>query len=114
MVAQSGPTGPAFYRQCFAAVANTIGSVFPSSFLSEAFVPSFGATWGFVIGSLGPDPTSLSVADVDARLAARVGRVPRYYDGITHRGMFSVPRYLREAQLTEDRIITRANPLVVP
>ncbi len=114
MVAQSGPTGPAFYRQCFAAVANTIGSVFPSSFLSEAFVPSFGATWGFVIGSLGADPTSLSVAEVDERLAARVGRVPRYYDGITHRGMFSVPKYLREAQSTEDRIITRENPLVVP
>ncbi|MDP6454443.1 MAG: fused MFS/spermidine synthase, partial [SAR202 cluster bacterium] len=27
MVAQSGPTGPAFYEQCFSAVANTVGSV---------------------------------------------------------------------------------------
>ena len=114
MVAQSGPTGPAFYRQCFAAVANTIASVFPKSYLSEAFVPSFGATWGFVIGSLGAAPTSLSAVEVDERLAARVARVLRYYDGITHRGMFSVPRYLREAQLTEDRIITRDSPLVVP
>ena len=56
-------------------MANTIASVFPRSFLSEAFVPSFGATWGFVIGSLGADPTSLSAAEVDERLAARVGRV---------------------------------------
>lgn len=114
MVAQSGPTGPAFYEQCFAAVANTIRSVFPSSFLSEAFVPSFGATWGFVIGSLGPDPSALSVDEVDAGLAERVSRELRYYDGITHRGMFSVPRYLRQAQATETRVITRATPLFVP
>jgi spermidine synthase len=114
MVAQSGPTGPAFYEQCFAAVANTIRSVFPSSFLSEAFVPSFGATWGFVIGSLGPDPSALSVDEVDAGLAERVTRELRYYDGVTHRGMFSVPRYLRQAQATETRVITRATPLFVP
>ena len=114
MVAQSGPTGPAFYEQCFAAVANTIASVFPGAYLSEAFVPSFGATWGFVIGSLGPDPTGLSAAEIDDRLAARVGRALRYYDGTTHRGMFSVPKYLREAQSAEDRVITRANPLFVP
>ncbi len=114
MVAQSGPTGPAFYEQCFAAVANTIGSVFPSSYLSEAFVPSFGATWGFVIGSLGPDPTASSVADVDDSLVDRVTSNLRYYDGLTHRGMFSVPKYLRDAQATEDRVITRATPLFVP
>ena len=29
MVAQSGPTGATFYEQCFSAVANTVGSVFP-------------------------------------------------------------------------------------
>ena len=47
MVAQSGPTGPAFYEQCFSAVANTIGTVFPQFHACEAFVPSFGSTWGF-------------------------------------------------------------------
>ena len=114
MVAQAGPTGPAFYEQCFSAVANTIASVFPSVFLSEAFVPSFGATWGFVVGSLGPDPSALSVEEVDARLADRVTRELRYYDGVTHRGMFSVPKYLRRAVAAESRIITKATPLFVP
>jgi spermidine synthase len=114
IVAQAGPTGPAFYEQCFAAVANTIASVFPITFLSEAFVPSFGATWGFVVGSLGPDPSALSVDEVDARLAERVDRRLRYYDGVTHQGMVSVPKYLRQAQTTESRIITRATPLFVP
>ena len=113
MVAQSGPTGPAFYEQCFSAVAKTIGSVFPAVYTSEAFVPSFGSSWGFVIGSLGPDPTSLSAREVDQRVAERVSGRLRFYDGTTQRGMFSVPRYLRDAVAEESRIITRARPLFV-
>ncbi len=113
MVAQSGPTGPAFYEQCFSAVANTVGSVFPAVYTCEAYVPAFSTTWGFVIGSLGPNLTSLSPEDVDRRIAGRVASKLRFYDGITHRGMFSVPKYLREAVANERRIITKANPLFV-
>ena len=114
MVAQSGPTGPAFYQQCFADVAKTIGAVFPSVSVYETFVPSFGSTWGFVVGSLGPDPAALSVEEVDRRTGQRVGHELRHYDGITHRGMFSVPKYLRRSLATEGRIITRATPLYTP
>ncbi len=113
MVAQSGPTGPSFYEQCFSAVANTVASVFPTVTLTETFVPSFGSTWGFVIGSLGPDPSSMSVEEVDAAAAARVRGALRYFDGITLRGMVSVPKYLRESVAAERRVITRANPLFV-
>ena len=112
-VAQSGPTGPAFYDQCFSAVANTVGTVFPAVYPSEAFVPSFGTTWGFVIGSLGPDPTSLSAEEIDRRVARRLDSRLRFYDGITSRGIFSVPKYLREAVAAETRVITRSNPLFV-
>ena len=113
MVAQSGPTGPAFTEQCFSAVANTVGSVFPAVYLCEAFVPAFGATWGFVVGSLGPNPSAMQRDDVDRRIADRINGELRYYDGITQQGMFSVPKYLRRAVAAEDRIITRANPLFV-
>jgi len=113
MVVQAGPTGPAFYEQCFAAVSNTVQSVFPLVYASEAFVPSFGSTWGFVIGSLGPDPTALSVEEVDRRIAERVASRLRHYDGVTHRGMFSLPKYLREAMAAESRVITEADPLLV-
>ena len=113
MVAQAGPTGPAFYQQCFAAVANTISTAFPTTFTYETFVPSFGSTWGFVIGSLGPDPAAFSVDEVDRRISRRVGHELRHYDGITHRGMFSVPKYLRAALAQETRVITMANPLFV-
>ncbi|HAL48214.1 MAG: methyltransferase domain-containing protein [SAR202 cluster bacterium] len=113
-VAQSGPTGPAFYEQCFSAVANTAASVFPSVILSEAFVPAFASTWGFVISSLGPDPSALSPDEVDRRISERVSGELGYLDGITLRGMTSVPKYLREAVAKESRIITRDNPLYVP
>ena len=113
MVAQSGPTGPAFYEQCFSAVANTVGSVFSGVYLSEAFVPSFGTTWGFVIGSTGPDPTSLSVEETDSRISDRIEGELRFLDGIALRGMTSVPKYLRKAVDAEEKIITRDNPIFV-
>ena len=113
MVAQSGPTGPAFYEQCFSAVARTIATAFPTISVYEAFVPSFGSTWGFVVGSLGPDPAVLSVEEVDRRVRERVSVDLRYYDGVTHRGMFSVPKYLREAVSSETRTISKATPLFV-
>ncbi len=111
VVAQSGPTGPAFYEQCFSAVANTMASAFPAVYAYETFVPSFGSTWGFVIGSLGPDPASLPVAEVDVLVAERLASKLRHYDGITHRGMFSLPKYLRRAMAEEQRIITKAKPI---
>lgn len=113
IVAQSGPTGPAFYEQCFSTVAHTIGSVFPSVFTYDAFVPSFGSTWGFVVGSLGPDPTMLTVGEIDRRISQRVTSDLRHYDGTTHLGMFSIPKYLRAAVDADERIITDANPLFV-
>ena len=113
MVSQSGPTGPSFYEQCFSAVANTVGTVFPTVTLSETFVPSFGSTWGFVIGSLREDPARLSPSGVDARIGDRVSGQLRYFDGTTLRGMVSVPKYLRESVAAEQRVITRETPLFV-
>ena len=114
VVAQSGPTGPAFLEQCYSAVANTMRTVFPSVYGSEAFVPAFGTTWGFVVASLGPDPTSPSADEIDKRIARRVASDLRFYDGTTHVGIFALPKYLRVAMEREARIITRDAPLYVP
>ena len=113
MVAQAGPTGPAFAQQCFSAVAKTVQSVFTNVYMCEAFVPSFGSTWGFVVGSLGPDPSGLSAKEVDQRITERIDGKLGFYDGITNRGMFSVPKYLRNALVSQKRVITRDNPLFV-
>ena len=114
VIAQSGATGPAFMDQCFSAVSNTMASVFPIVSVCEAFVPSFGTTWGFVIGSDSLDPSKLSTQEVDARIELRIENNLSFYDGITHSGMFSIPKYLRELMNKETRIITKSNPLFVP
>ncbi len=113
MVAQSGPTGPSFYEQCFSVVARTVGSVFPRVNLYEAFIPSFGSTWGFVIGSLGSDPMSMTADQIDQRVASRVDSELLFYDGVTQQGMFGVPKFLRQAVAQEKRVITKADPLFV-
>ena len=53
MVVQSGPTDPTSYKECFTAVVNTVGHVFPTSSAYHAFVPAFGSTWGSLPGPLG-------------------------------------------------------------
>ncbi len=111
---QAGPTGPAFMKQCFASVAHTMKSVFKQAYLYEAFVACFTSTWGFVLGSRGADPLSFSPEKIDAILSQRLSRPLRYYDGITHRGMFSVPKYLRDSVARDARLITKDNPLYVP
>ena len=62
----------------------------------------------------GPRPHRAAPPDVDARLSERTGRELRHYDGVTHRGMFSLPKYLRRGVAEETRVITEAEPLFVP
>jgi spermidine synthase len=113
MVVQSGPAGPTNYDETFTAIRNTVASVFPHAFSYRTFVPSFGTSWGFVLGGLADaaDVFNLSVDEIDTRIAARVSTPLRYYDGIAHQGMFGLPKYLRQALAAEDRIITDANPI---
>lgn len=113
MVLQAGPALAISYGS-FTAINHTVAHVFPKAFSYIASVPSFGGQWGFALGSLGPDLVSLSPQDVDLRLAQRVAGEMRFYDGVTHTGMFNLPRYLRQALAREDRLITGQSPMFVP
>jgi spermidine synthase len=96
----------------FTQVNHTLASAFPYVFPYEANIPSFGSNWGFSLASADNyDPLSPSPEEIDRRIAERVTGSLRFYDGITHRGMFSLPKYLREAIKGEGRIITDENPL---
>lgn len=95
----------------FCAIAHTLGQVFPTTRVYEAYLPSFAEPWGFALGTKGPDPAALDKAAVDAVLAQRGCDGLRYYDGETHQGLFATPRYIREALRAFDRVITDANPL---
>jgi len=95
----------------FTAVNNTLKSVFPIVSSYKVDMPCFGGPWGFCLASLKPDPTLLSPDEVDNRIAARSLTGLKLYDGLTHQGMFSLPRYIRDAMVSQPRLITDKDPL---
>ncbi len=95
----------------FTAVYNTLKSVFPIVSPYQAVIPCFGGPWGFCLASLKHDPARLSPGEVDRIIAARSLTGLRFYDGVTHQGMFSLPKYLRSALAGQTRVIRDGDPL---
>jgi spermidine synthase len=99
--------------EAFTAIDHTLKTVFPIVCSYEANVPSFGGTWGFSLASKKYNPLELSPQEVDDRISSRITKTLRFYDGATHRGLFFVPKYLREAAENESKIITDSEPLFI-
>ena len=99
--------------EAFSAINNTLQSVFPHVYPYHIMVPSFASDWGFNLASLGPNPLALNVQEVDRRLADRGCALLRFYDGVTHNGLFALPKHVRTTLENEQRIITEDDPLVV-
>jgi spermidine synthase len=95
----------------YAAVISTLGTSFSRVAPYQTEIPAFGGTWGFGVASDVADPRMLSIEEVDRRIEQRITGKLRFYDGITHNGMFSLPKYLREQIAGNDRIITIDRPL---
>jgi len=94
------------------AVNNTLKSVFPMVYPYQVDVPSFGGPWGFCLASLNLDPL-LPPGEIDGRISARSLDGLEFYDGISHQGMFSLPKYLRSELSTQTRLITDNEPLYI-
>jgi spermidine synthase len=62
----------------------------------QAFIPSYGSPWGFVMASDSVDPRALCAADIDDAIARRrLSAHLLFYDGNTHQGLFALPKDLR-------------------
>lgn len=111
-VTQSGPTSLLNHTECFTAIVNTLSNIFPRVIPYTTHIPSFMTLWGFTIAATGGDISDYSPEDVDRLVSQRLGRRPlKFYDGITHRHMFSLPSYLRYSIDLEDRLVTDENPV---
>lgn len=99
--------------EAFSAINNTLESVFPNVYPYHIMVPSFASDWGFNLASTGPNPLALDPSEIDRRLAERGLARLRFYDGVTHGGLFALPKHVRTALSDEQRIITEDDPLVV-
>jgi len=97
----------------FTAVSNTLKSVFPIVCPYQVNVPSFGGPWGFCLASQNLNPLLLSVTEVDDRISARSLSGLKSYDGLTHQGMFSLPKHLRGELSKQISLITDNEPLYI-
>lgn len=97
-------------------VANTLGAVFPTVLTYGAHIPSFGHSWAFNIAFKEPsDLDTRSPGDIDAAIQHKLGEKAAeklgWYDGLTHRSMFSLPKPVRAALAAEVRVVTMDTPL---
>lgn len=81
----------------FATINATLSSVFPLVFPYQAHVPSFGSLWGFHLASNDIACFALSMDELEQRIANRLTGKTGFYDGTTHRSLFALPKYLRQA-----------------
>ena len=95
---------------CFTSVNNTLKSVFPIVRPYQTDVPSFGGPWGFCLASVNIAPALLP-GEIDRRISARKLNSLQFYDGLTHQGMFSLPKYIRTELARQTRLITDNEPL---
>jgi len=97
----------------FSAVNHTLKSVFPIVCPYQVDVPCFGGPWGFCLASVNVNPVLLSTAEVDNKISARSLTHLKFYDGLTHQGIFSLPKYLREELSKPGRLINDNQPLYI-
>ncbi len=88
----AGPHNFALHARMIA----TLRAAFPSVAAYCVYVPAFDTEWGLALcGAKVAAQTDAAAARADAHAAACGGL--RFYDAESHRGMFNVPRYLRDA-----------------
>ena len=113
VVAVQAESGDCGVLEGHVAIVKTLASVFSRAEGYRAHVPSFGETWGFAVASDAALPSDRSPEDVDRVLAERHCANLRFYDGLTHRALFSPDRYYREALAKTSVVIDDDHPLVI-
>ena len=108
LVTQAGPASHEV-AGLLAAISNTVKSVFGEAYPYRVNMLSFGSDWGFVMAGRRPY-SPLGSEEVDRRIASRLTSELRFYDGVTHTGLFALPKWLRRQIAAESHVITEAAP----
>ena len=119
----------------FAAIKNTLETAFDVVMPYTVNVPSFGSDWGYVMAfDSSKDPETAiveyvdisiktiddmatkcitQISDIDSKVqnCEKGCDVLKYYDGLTHRRMFALPKPLRVNMKKDQRIMTKENPV---
>lgn len=93
-------------------ISRTLRSVFAQVRTCIVRIPSFDTMWTFTFCTDVAGLLSIDTDTVDARLSERGVKNLRFYDGETHRGIFSLPKYFRVALTEQGRVIEgEASPI---
>ena len=110
LVTQSGPAGLLSFQECFTTIFKTVGEVFQHAVPLQVHVPAFQTLWGFSVAS--DTPFAVPTEDqVDELISQRISKELGFYDGVTHRNLVSLPKFLRKGILSETRINRDADPV---
>ena len=84
------------------------------------FVPSFYDSYSWTVGrtsdNVGADIVNISAEELDKKIEERItggGSVLQFYDGITHVGIFNLPKYIRKFIAEETLVITEDSPAYI-
>jgi len=112
MAVQSGQSGW-INLDNYVAINGTLKSIFKIVRPYQVYIPSFVDLWGFHAVSDTLDAARMTPAEINRRVADRIGGTLRSYDGISHRGLFSLSKRLRKKLAGSRRVITDSRPISV-
>lgn len=117
-VTQSGPGALYNWDECFSAIYSTLKTAFSTVLPYTIDIPSFGCVWAYTMATNHEDGEkqvnairARAVDETDALVAARIPTPLKFYDGVSHLGLFGVPKPIRDALANEKRVITVDNPV---
>merc|ERR1719157_495014 len=111
VVTQSGQSGMKQHHLVFSPIHNTLKSVFPNTTAYNQAVYSFLDEWGWNIALTEADatpPASLTVAQVDERIAARIDGELQFLDGISWTGIWALSKRHRKTLAAETCVMSVA------
>ncbi|MFH0844019.1 MAG: polyamine aminopropyltransferase [Pseudomonadota bacterium] len=77
------------------------------------YIPSFGAMWGFLLGSNRLSGKKVSMGEIEKRLTERSIEGLRFYDAETHRRLFNLPKMVRHRIADQKKISTIQDPVKI-
>lgn len=110
---QSGTTNPCKLLS-YTSVYKTLQQVFQKLSPYQAFIYAYATSWGFITASNSLNPAELDSTEIDKRLQELGINDLRFYDGLCHKALFSLPKFLRNALNQEGIIIRDDEPLFIP
>jgi spermidine synthase len=97
----------------FTSIVKTLRKVYYQVQPYWCFIPSFECGWGFSLATSYQGFKVCSSGELTQKFKKRGITTLRFYDAITHQGMFSLPKYLREDIERQKNIIRDRKPLLV-